>query len=245
MAGALVELFHMVLRKDFPRLDFSRVGVILLEAMDRLLPPFDAALREHTLHVLQRRGVDVRFGAQVTSVSPSEVMLKDGTVIATRTVVWGAGVKAHPLAAALSLPAVRGGRVQVNDDLSVPGLPDVFVIGDLAAGKDVHGNIYPQLAQAAIQGGKHVALQIARKLRGEAAQPFAYKDPGFMATIGRHEAVAQFPSGLKVKGVLAWLMWLFLHLMYLVGFRNRAQVLLNWLWNYVSYERGARLIFDR
>lgn len=242
MAGALTELFDKVLRKDFPNLDFGAVRVVLLEALDRLLPPFDVRLQQYTLATLKKFGVDVRFGAQVISVTTEGVTLKDGSAIPAKTVVWGAGITGNPLASHLALPMVRGGRVAVNDDLTVPGIPGVFVIGDLAAGKDVHGNVYPQLAQAAIQGGKHVAFQIVRQINNLQTQPFAYKDPGFMATIGRQEAVAQFPSGLKVRGAIAWIMWLFLHLLYLVGFRNRTQVLINWIWSYFSYERGARLI---
>jgi NADH dehydrogenase len=242
MAGALRELFEKVLRKDFPKLDMRQTQVVLLEAMDKLLPPFDAALRQNTLEELQRRGVDVRFNEAVVKVTPDAVHLKSGEVIATQTVVWGAGVKANPLAQVLGVELTRGGRVVVNDDLSIPNHPEAFVIGDMAAGKETGGGVYPQLAQAAIQSGKHVAQQIARKLRNEPTQPFAYKDPGFMATIGRNAAVAQFPNGLKFRGFVAWLMWVGLHLVFLIGFRNKAQVFLNWVWNYATYDRGARLI---
>lgn len=233
MAGALTELFHLALRKDYPRIDIKQAKVILLEAMDKLLPPFDARLREDTLRQLQKRGVDVRFGQAVVQVTPDAVTLKSGEVIPTQTVIWGAGVKAHPLAAALGVPLGRGGRIVVNDDLSIPDHPEAFVIGDLGAGKDTGGNIYPQLAQAAIQSGKHTAAQILRRIRNEATQPFAYKDPGFMATIGRNAAVAQFPNGAKFTGFFAWALWLFLHLMFLIGFRNRVQVFVNWVWSYL------------
>ena len=160
-------------------------------------------------------------------------------------VIWGAGVKAHPLAAALGVPLGRGERVIVNDDLSIPDHPEAFVIGDLAAGKDSAGNIYPQLAQAAIQSGKHTAAQILRRMCGEAIQPFAYRDPGFMATIGRNAAVAQFPNGAKFTGFVAWVMWLFLHLLFLVGFRNRLQVLTNWLWSYLWHSYPGAVVFGR
>lgn len=243
MAGALTELFHLALRKDFPRVDIKQAKVILLEALDRLLPPFDAPLRENTLRQLQKRGVDVRFGQAVVQVTPGAVHLKSGEIIPTQTVIWGAGVKAHPLAAALGVPLGRGGRVVVNDDLSIPDHPEAFVIGDLAAGKDSAGNIYPQLAQAAIQSGKHTAAQILRRMRGEVTQPFAYRDPGFMATIGRNAAVAQLPNGAKFTGFVAWVLWLFLHLLFLVGFRNRVQVFVNWVWSYIWHSYPGAVLF--
>ncbi len=245
MAGALTELFHLALRKDFPRIDIKQAKVILLEAMDKLLPPFDARLREDTLRQLQKRGVDVRFGQAVVQVTPDGVHLKSGEVIPTQTVIWGAGVKAHPLAAALGVPLGRGGRIVVNDDLSIPDHPEAFVIGDLGAGKDTGGNVYPQLAQAAIQSGKHTAAQIMRRIRGEAMQPFAYKDPGFMATIGRNAAVAQFPNGAKFTGFFAWALWLFLHLMFLIGFRNRVEVFVNWVWSYIWHGYPGAVLFGR
>jgi NADH dehydrogenase len=233
VAGALPELIATVFARDFAPELAQRARVTLLEATQTLLPAFHPSLRQYTAQTLRSRHVDVRFGAQVTAIGPDAIYLKDGTSIATRTVIWGAGVKAHPLAAMLGLPLGRGGRVAINDDLSVPGQPDVFVIGDMAAGKDTAGQIYPQLAQGAMQSGKHVAGNIAQSLQGRAPLPFAYRDPGFMATIGRHAAVAQFPFGLRASGVLAWWMWLVLHLVQLVGLRNRAQVLLNWTWNYL------------
>ena len=244
MAGALSELFQMVLRKDFPRLQVGQAKVILLEALDKLIPAFDPSLQKNALEELQRRKVEVRFQQAVVKVTPEAVHLKSGEIIPTQTVIWAAGVKANPLAQALGVELTRGGRVVVNDDLSIPNHPNAFVIGDMAAGKDTAGNIYPQLAQGAIQSGKHVAKQIGRVLRGEPTEPFAYKDPGFMATIGRNEAVAQFPSGAKFRGFIAWLMWVGLHLISLIGFRNRVQVFVNWVYNYFTYDRSARLIME-
>jgi len=243
MAGALSELFHMVLRKDFPRLEVASAKVILLEALDKLLPMFDAGLQANAIQELHKRGVDVRFQQAVVKVTPEAVHLKSGEVIATQMVIWAAGVKTSPLAQTLGVELTRGGRVVVNDDLSIPNHPDAFVIGDMAAGKDTAGNIYPQLAQGAMQSGTHAAQQIGHLLKGEPTEPFAYKDPGFMATIGRNAAVAQFPSGAKFHGLLAWLMWVGLHLISLIGFRNRVQVFVNWVYNYFTYDRSARMIF--
>lgn len=245
MAGALVEWFQMVLRKDYPQLDVSRAHVILIEALDHLLAPFEPALRENTRRTLAERGVEVLLGEAVSEVRPDAVALKSGRVIPTRTVIWGAGVKGNPLAAAMGLDLARGGRVVVNPDLSVPGKPEVYVIGDLAASMDAQGNLHPQLAQVALQGAVHVARQIERRLAqpGQTTgAPFVYRDPGTMATIGRHAAVAQFPIGWRFTGFVAWLMWLFLHLVFLIGFRNRLNVLINWVWNYFTYDRSARLI---
>ena len=242
MAGSLRELFHMVLRKDFPHLNVSKARVILVEAMDKVLLPFAEPLRQNALKTLRERGVEVMLNEAVVKATAESITLKSGKVIPTRTIIWGAGVKASPLGAAIGLETTRGGRVVVNPDLSVPDHPEVFVLGDMAASKDAQGNLYPQLAQVAIQGGKHVVRQINHRLHNEPGQPFIYHDPGTMATIGRNAAVAQFPIGWKFTGFVAWLMWLFLHLMYLVGFRNRLNVFVNWMWNYFTYDRSPRLI---
>jgi NADH dehydrogenase len=244
LAGAMREWFQMVMRKDFPQLDVAKARVILLEALDKVLAPFDRSLQQNAYETLHKRGVEVMLGEAVVKATPEAVMLKSGTIIPTRTMIWGAGVKAHPLGSALGLELTRGARVVVTRDLTVPGHPNVFAIGDMAAGQDAHGNLYPQVAQVAIQGAKHVAKQIQRSIRGEALEPFVYHDPGTMATIGRNAAVVQFPNGWKFTGFIAWMMWLFLHLMYLVGFRNRLNVFINWMWNYLTYDRSARLIMN-
>ncbi|MFN8500026.1 MAG: NAD(P)/FAD-dependent oxidoreductase [Anaerolineae bacterium] len=242
MAGALSELFHMVLRKDYPRLDVTQARVILLEASDKVLAPFAPNLRSYTLDELHKRHVDVRLGEAVTRVAEDAVYLKSGEAISTRTVVWGAGIRGVPLANALGVEVGRGGRVVVNDDLSLPAHPEVFVIGDLAASKGPDGAIYPQLARVAMDGGVHAARQILRRMQGLPGEPFIYKDPGTMATIGRNAAVAQLPGGVKLKGFLAWSAWVWLHLWFLVGFRNRAGVFVSWVWNYFTYDRGVRMI---
>jgi NADH dehydrogenase len=242
MAGALAEWFHLVLRKDYPRLDMAQARVVLLEALDGLLMPFHPSLRANARRVLERRGVEVKLGEAVAEVTSDGVRLRSGGFIPARTVVWGAGVRASPLGAALGLELSRGGRVAVNPDLGVPGHPRVYAIGDMAAGRGPDGQPYPQLAQVAIQGARHVARQIERHLRGESGQPFVYHDPGTMATIGRNAAVAQFPIGWRFTGVIAWLMWAFLHLAFLIGGRNRLNVFVNWAWNYFTYDRSQRLI---
>ena len=244
LAGAMSELFRMVLAKDFPHLDHERVQVVLLEATDRLLGAFSPRLQAFAARRLADLGVHVRMGASVEEVLPDAVRLRGGEVIPTRTVVWAAGVRATRLPGIGDVERGRGGRIVVEPDLSLPGHPEVFVIGDLAATPDGQGGTLPQLAPVAQQGGRHVARQIERRLRGEPSTPFKYLDKGTMATIGRHAAVAELPFGLRFSGFPAWVAWLFLHLLLLVGFRNRLNVLLNWTWNYLTYDRGARLILD-
>jgi NADH dehydrogenase len=242
MAGALHELFKHVLVHDFPELDINQSKVVLLEATDHLLAPFHPNSRKHAVDILQKRGVEVRLGQAMANATPDEVVLKDGSVIPTRTLIWGAGVRANPLADVLGLEQTRGGRIVVGDDLSVPGRPEVFVVGDLAGAGDGKGGLLPQVAQPAIQEGKHVALQIGRILNGEPRSGFEYKDKGIMATIGRNAAVTELPNGARFRGVLAWFMWLALHLVYIIGFRSRVAVLVNWMWSYLTYDRHARII---
>ena len=242
MAGALHELFKHVLVHDFPDLDVDQARVVLLEATDHLLAPFHPSSRKHALDILRRRGVEVRLGQAMERATPDEVVLKDGTVVPTRTLIWGAGVKANPLADVLGLEQTRGGRILVGEDLTVPGRPEVFVVGDLAGAGDGKGGLLPQVAQPAIQQARHAGLQIEKTLQGTAREPFAYKDKGIMATIGRNAAVTELPNGAKFKGVLAWYMWLALHLAYIIGFRSRVAVLVNWIWSYLTYDRHARII---
>jgi NADH dehydrogenase len=230
--------------KDFPTDLVERARVILVEAIDRVLAPFDERLQKYALEELRDHGVEVMLEQAVVRATEDAVYLKSGEVIPTRTLIWGAGVRANPLADVLGLEQTRGGRVVVEEDLSVPEHPNVFVIGDMAGSHDREGNLHPQLAQVALQGGAHAAKQIKRLLRGEKTTAFSYFDPGTMATIGRNQAVAELPLRLRFTGFIAWLMWLFLHLMYLVGFRNRLNVFVNWAWNYITYDRSARLIFE-
>ncbi len=242
-AGGLMELYTRVLRKDFPTLPVAHARVTLVEAADRLLPPFSPESSERARRTLTRRGVDVVVGTGVAEVTDSSVVLADGRVLPAHTVVWAAGVTASPLAAMLGTPLGRGGRLVVGEDLSVPGHPEVFAIGDVAAAPGDDGPL-PQVAQPAIQGGTYVARRIVDQLDGRPTPPFRYKDKGSMATIGRHDAVADFPNGLHLSGPIGWLAWLGLHLVYLMGFRNRANVFVNWAWNYLTYARGSRILTE-
>jgi NADH dehydrogenase len=241
-AGALAELFAMVFRKDYPELDVSRARIVLVEAQPHLLGPFSPRSRKHALDTLRSRGVDVLLGNGVAEVTASQVRLADGQVLPCQTLVWAAGVRANPLADVLGLEQGRGGRRAVGPDLRVPGRPDVWAIGDIAAATDGKGQLLPQLAPVAMQAGRHVARQISRLAEGKPTEAFKYTDKGTMATIGRRAAVAELPGGIKLRGALAWLAWLGLHLVFLVGKRNRASVLLNWAWNYLTWDRGPRLL---
>ena len=245
MAGGIAELYSMVLGDDFPHLPVSQARIVLVEPQARVLTPFHPDSSAHATSRLRRMGVDVRTGVGIVDVTPDGVTLSDGEWIPARTVVWAAGVRANPLAAQLGVELVRGGRVPVEADLSVTGLPDVFAIGDVAAATDDDGRLLPQVAQPAIQGGKHVARQIERRLGGETTEPFHYVDKGSMATIGRHSAVTELPNGIRVAGFVGWLAWLGLHLVYLMGFRNRISVFVNWCWSYLTYDRANRLLSHR
>jgi NADH dehydrogenase len=245
VAGALAELFDMVLRKDFRHVDVGRARVLLVEMADHLLPPFRPASRRHALETLASRGIEVLLRETVAAVEPTRVVLRSGRTIAAHTVVWAAGVRANPVAAALGLPTLPNGRVEVAPDLRVAGRPEVFAVGDVAAVVDTRVGVLPQLAPVAMQSGRHAARQIVRALEGRAGEPFHYHDKGTMATIGRRAAVAELPGGIDLKGTPAWLAWLGLHLLYLIGFRNRLSVLVNWAWNYLTWDRGPRLIFGR
>lgn len=238
MSGALSELFEAVLAKDFPRLETSRTRVVLVEMADRLLASFSEKSSAAALEQLEARGVEVRLGETVAEVTASSVRLSSGEVLPTQTVVWAAGVRANPLADTLGLDQGRGGRIKVGPALTVAGHPGVYVIGDLAAIADGHGGLHPQLAPVARQSGRFVGEAIA----GAPASSFVYRDKGTMATIGRRAAVADMPYGLHLRGTLGWLAWLGLHLLYLAGFRNRLSVFVNWAWNYVTFDRGPRLI---
>lgn len=244
MAGALVELFDMVLKKDFRAMDVAQAKVYLIEMTGHVLSPFAEKLRRYAARVLKRRGVELLLETSVVEVTEEGVRLKSGEFIPTQTLIWAAGVRASRLADALSVEQGRGGRILVEPDLRITGREREFVVGDLAASRDEAGNLYPQLAPVAMQGARHAARQIEHLLKGEETEPFIYRDKGIMATIGRNAAVAEIEPGIKARGFAAWLVWLFLHLMMLVGFRNRVVVFVNWAWNYFTYDRSARMIID-
>ncbi len=244
LCGALGELIAIVLRRDFKRMDVSRARVVLVEMTEHLLGSFSPRSRAEAGVELARRGVEVRLGMPIAAVAGDHVELADGTVIPTRTVLWTAGVKANPVASALSLAQTARGEIVVRPDLSVPDHPEVFVIGDLAAVERPGGVPFPQLAPVAMQEGRYVARCIVRRLQGKSTKPFRYVDKGTMATIGRRSAVAELPLGIRFGGTLGWLSWLGLHLVFLIGFRNRAVVLLNWAWNYLRWDNGDRAILS-
>lgn len=244
LAGAISELIGVNLAKDFPRLDVTRARVVVVEAVDHLLGGFSAVSRQHAKDILEAKGVEVLLNSPIATVAAEGITLQDGTKIATQTVVWTAGIRANPLADRLGLPQGKGGAVEVGRDLSVPGHPEIFVIGDMAAARDHHGQPYAQLAQVAIQGGRLVGRNILRHQQGRPRRPFHYFNKGIMATIGRKAAVAELPLGIKLQGALGWFSWLAVHLVFLVGFRNRVVVLVNWAYNYLSWDRASRVILD-
>ncbi|MDX1659923.1 MAG: NAD(P)/FAD-dependent oxidoreductase [Nitriliruptorales bacterium] len=241
LAGALTELFR-VLRRDHPHLPHDQVRVVLVEMLDAVLPPYSEPSQRYTKTELEERGVEVRLGTAIERVEADRVVFEGGGELATNTLIWTAGVEAAPLAGVLGLAQGKGGRVEVDPTLRPEGFDDVFVIGDMALARDADGEPLPQLAPVAIQQGKHVARQLHALVDGRPLEPFRYRDKGTMATIGRNDAVVEFPAGVRIEGFLAWLSWLFLHLFYLVGFRNRIWVFLSWLWNYVTYDQAQRLI---
>ena len=239
LSGALCEIAHHALARDFRHINPKQARVILLEGSDRVLPPYIPALSEKARQQLVHLGVDVRTGQRVTSID-AEAVAVGAERIATRTVLWAAGVAGSGFGRALGVPLDRAGRVPVGPDLSLAGHPEVFVVGDLAALMQ-DGAPVPAVAPAAVQEARHAARNVLRALRGEPSLPFRYQNKGSLATIGRSAAVADL-GRVKLSGPLAWLAWLVLHLLFLVGFRNRAVVLFEWAWSFISYDRGARLI---
>lgn len=247
LAGGIAELYRNVLSHDFPTLDVRKARVVIVEPGDRVLAPFHPKLSARAARTLARLGVELVFGQGVTGTDGKVVQLDDGSSVPCSTLVWTAGVKASPLADVLARhlgdgTLTRGGRVVVTPELTVPGHPEIAVVGDLAASPDGSGGVLPQLAPVAIQGGRLVAANLVAELAGHPAEPFHYVDKGTMATVGRRNAVAQLPGRLRFSGTPGWMAWLGLHLIMLIGFRNRANVMVNWAWNYVTYDRASRLI---
>jgi NADH dehydrogenase len=240
MAGALSELIRLVLVKDYPLLNIKDVRILMLEATDKILAALPERLREAAVKTLWRKWIEVRFNAVVADFDGDRVRLKSGEVIPARTAIWAAGVRAAPLNERLGLPLGRQGRIAVEPTLQVPGHPEVYIIGD-AAYREENGEALPMVAPVAIQMGKHAALNIINTLRGKPLLPFRYRDQGTLATIGRNAAVCDV-YGIKAKGFPAWVLWLGIHIVQLIGFRNKLFVLLNWAWDYFFYERAARLI---
>ncbi|MBR3193805.1 NAD(P)/FAD-dependent oxidoreductase [Bosea sp. (in: a-proteobacteria)] len=244
LAGTIAELAHATLPKEFRRIDTRVTRVVLVEAGPRILPSFDADLAAYAHHELQRIGVEVRTGAPVTACTPDGVVIGEETLPAA-TVIWAAGVRASPAGAWLAAPMDRAGRVEVEPDLSVPGHPEIFVIGDTASVKDQDGKPVPGIAPAAKQQGRHVAATIKRRLAGDKApRPFTYSHAGSLATVGKRVAIIDF-GRVKLKGWLAWWLWGLAHIYFLIGVRNRLSVALSWLWIHARDQRSARLITQR
>jgi len=242
LAGALGELTRRILRRDFKNIDTSQARVFLIQGAPRLLPTYHPTLSEYARQKLVRLGVDVRLSSQVTRVGPQQIELDNGKVIEAANIIWCAGVEGHPLARKLGLPTDRTGRIQVEPDLRVPGHPEIFAIGDIAALTDAKGVVVPGVAPAALQMGRYAARVLAAELRGKPKPPpFVYFDKGSMATIGRAAAVLEVGK-LRMTGFLAWIGWLIVHLAMLVGFNNKVSVLTEWIFRYITYRQGARII---
>jgi NADH dehydrogenase len=240
LAGAIAEISRHVIVSDFRSIDPREARIVLVEAGPRLLPAMLPASSETAAATLARLGVEVRVGTPVTDVDARGVSV-GGERLGARTVVWAAGVAASPLARSLGVPLDRAGRVPVEPDLSIPGHPEVFVIGDLSVYTHQTGRPLPGLSPVAMQQGRAAARSIRATLAGRPRHRFHYVDKGAMAVIGRSEAVAEI-AGMRFSGLVAWLLWCFVHIFYLIGFRNRAIVMMEWAWAYVTYQRGARLI---
>lgn len=241
MAGAMAELAKRALAQDFRRIDPTRAHIHLVEAGPRLLPLFAEPQGQYTKDRLEKMGVIVHLNAPVSNIEPKRVHMGDRNIEA-ETIIWAAGVEGNPVARTMhGVPLERGGRIKVAPDLSLPEHKNVFVAGDLANLTDARGKRVPGVAPAAMQMGKHAAQQIIRDLKPKSRKDFVYFDKGNMATIGRSTAVAEF-ANIRAYGPIAWLMWLAVHLLFLVGMRNRAIVFLHWVWSYLTWQRGARII---
>ena len=241
-AGTLAEICRHALAHDFRSIDPRRARIHLIEAGPHVLPAYPEDLSRSALEQLQRLGVEVLTSTMVTKVEPGAIYMGE-TRMNAAVILWAAGVAASPLGKKLGVPVDRAGRVLVERDLSLPGHPETFVIGDLAALKDAYGKMLPGVAQVAIQEGRFVAKVIRGEIQkaGSSRPVFHYHDKGSLATIGRAAAVAQIGK-IHMSGFIAWLTWLFVHIFFLIGFRNRVLVFVQWAWSYFTYERGARLI---
>jgi NADH:quinone reductase (non-electrogenic) len=238
-AGALAEFRRHVVPSDYRSIPPEEFRIVLLEGRDAVLAPFAAPLRERARRDLAAFGVEVRLRTSVAAVETDGVMLDGHERLAARTVIWAAGIRAGDVAGRIGLPTGRAGRIRVAPTLEVIGFPGVFAAGDVAIVEGAEQ--LPQVAQVAMQGGAHAADNLLRQLRGEALEPFVYRDKGAMATIGRSRAIAEI-GRVQLTGALAWWVWLLLHVVMLIGFRNRLVVLVNWAWNYLTYDRGLRAI---
>ena len=240
-AGALAELISHVMVKDYRDLDLGEVRVLLLEAGSHLIASFPDELRKATCDLLSRKHVEILLNTKFANYNGELITLGDGRQIASNTVIWTAGVKAAGLLYSLGIAQAGAGQARVEPTLQLPQHPEVFILGDAAYLTDENGRPLPMLSTVAIQQGESVASNLRRMLAGEQAQPFHYKDPGLLATIGRNAAVARI-WGISFSGFIAWVIWVGLHILRLIGFRNRILVLVNWAWDYIFYESQVRLI---
>ncbi|MGZ3392075.1 MAG: NAD(P)/FAD-dependent oxidoreductase [Isosphaeraceae bacterium] len=241
LAGTLAEVARQTLARDFRHIDTAEARVVLVEAATKVLGMFEDTLSAKAQDQLKRLGVDVRLGLPVSEITALGVQV-GSEWIGARTIIWAAGVAASPLARSLNVPLDRAGRVLVEPDLTVPGHDNVYVIGDLAH-LEQEGKPVPGIAPAAMQEGRQAASNLLRSLGGQERLPFRYHDKGMLATIGRGAAVAHIGS-IRASGYLAWLLWLFVHIFFLIGFRNRLLVMIQWAWSYITFDRGARLITE-
>jgi NADH dehydrogenase len=243
LAGIMITMARKAMRPDFRRIDTAATRIVLVEGGARLLPTFPADLGEAARRDLEAMGVEVRLNTLVTDVTDTSARL-GGETLAARTIFWAAGNAASPLSRQLEAPTRPNGQVEVLPDLTIPGHPEVFVVGDIAVVRQENGKPVPGVCQGAMQEGANAAANIRRTMAGRERRPFRYRNKGDMATIGRHRAVADL-GFIHVTGILAWYLWLFIHILFLAGFRNRLVVLLEWGWEYLTYEKGVRLILGR
>lgn len=246
LAGSIAELSHRIIRNDFRNIDTSKAKITLIEAGSDLLATFDRTLSVYTKLALEKRGVTVMLNTRVKEITDHTLLLKtlegDRTITAN-IIIWAAGVEAVPLTTQLDEKLDRQKRILVNENCSLDDHPEIFVVGDISAFRDPSGKFLPGVGPVAMQQGRHSARQIRRELRGKPREKFHYFDKGNMATIGRKDAVAEF-RGYKMKGFLGWLAWLVVHLFYQVGFKNKLNILLTWIWSYFTFGAGARVITD-
>jgi len=240
-AGALAELITHVMAKDYPHMDLKDVRVLLLEAGDSVMPSYPDELRKATFDLLRSKNVEIMLNAKLTDYNGIQVTLGDGGQVDAHTLIWTAGVRAAGMLDSLGVRQAGSGRVRVGPTLQLPQRPEIFILGDAAYLEDGGGRPLPMLSTVAIQQGKVIAQNIRKIINGQSPEPFHYRDPGLLATIGRNAAVARI-WGLSFSGLIAWLIWVFLHIYRLIGFRNRLLVLINWAWEYLFYENQVRLI---
>ena len=243
-SGALAELMQIVAGKDYHAISREEIQIILVEGADRLLTAFSPRLGHFAQRVLARRGVDIRINTLVKGADARSVTLANGTTIACETIVWSAGVRPNDAIADASLPRFRNHRITVDAWLRISGATGAFAIGDVASPPGVDQSELPMLSPPAMQGGRYVAQTIIDEVRGGRPErpPFRYLDKGTLATVGRNAGVAHLPGGLEFTGFIGWLLWLFVHIYYLIGFRNRVSALASWAWDYLRHDRPIRII---